>query len=72
MTKKITEADRRATKKYHTEKCSAVTVRFQKEQDADIIAFLNDQPCKIEAIRDAIRLYIKESKIAEEVSKNFC
>lgn len=55
MTRKITEADRRATAKYHREKCFAVTVRFNKAEDADIIEWLNSQPVKVDALRQAIR-----------------
>lgn len=51
----VSEADRRASKKYHREKCYAVTVRFNKVEDADIIEWLNAQPVKVDALRTAIR-----------------
>lgn len=62
MTGKISEADKRAIKKYHREKCSPFTVRLNKVQDADIISFLESQPCKIDTFRQAIRMMMADLK----------
>lgn len=70
MTRKITEADRRATAKYHREKCYAVTVRFNKAEDADIIEWLNSQPVKVDALRKAIRSRMLGEQACEGSSEN--
>ena len=53
------ESIRRSRERYIKEKTKIMAVRFNKENDKDIIAFLDDQPNKIDTIRRAIRLLME-------------
>lgn len=63
---KISEADRRAIAKYHKTKTKTFSVRFLKEQDADIIEFLESRPEKVDVYRKALRALMKAENYVSE------
>lgn len=56
---KTSEAKLKANEKYLTEKTKRLTFKMRVDQDADIIAFFDEQPNKADALRKAIRDAIK-------------
>lgn len=55
---KETSAQRKATLKYRRDKTRTFTLTLYPK-DADIISWLDAQPSKAQAIRDAIRSYMR-------------
>lgn len=57
-----TEAQRRATQKYDETHTRQIKMKLNLETDADILAWLDEQPSKQGAIKDAIREKIKAAE----------
>ena len=53
------ESVKKARERYIKDKTKIMAVRFNKESDKDIIAYLDDHPNKIETIRKALRLLME-------------
>lgn len=53
-------------KQYQKETYKQVSVKLNCKSDADIINFLDNQPNKLEAIRNALRDYIEKRKDMEK------
>lgn len=54
-----TEAQKRAAAKWNAKATKAFTVRFNKETEADLVAWVEAQPNKNEAIKALIREKLK-------------
>jgi hypothetical protein len=59
---KTPESKLRANKKYLETKTKRLTFKMRINQDADIIAFFENQPNKADALRRAVRDAIKKEK----------
>lgn len=55
----VTEAQARATKKYETENIVRISVKLNKNTDADILEALEKSENKQGLIKESIRAYIK-------------
>lgn len=55
-----TEAQRRASKKYDAENTRQIMMKLNTTTDADILDWLDSQPNRQGAIKEAIRAVIKE------------
>lgn len=53
---KLSEADRKAIARYHKNKTKTFSVRFLKDQDADIIEYLDSRSTKTDVYRKALRM----------------
>jgi hypothetical protein len=59
---KTSKAKLRANKKYLETKTKRLIFKMRIAQDADIIAFFEEQPNKTDALRKAVREAIKKEK----------
>lgn len=57
-----TEAQRRASKKYDAENTRQIMMKLNTTTDADILDWLDSQPNRQGAIKEAIRSMIKEKE----------
>lgn len=67
---KTSMAKLRANKKYLETKTKRLIFKMRIDQDADIIAFFEDQPNKADAFRKAVRDSIKKEKNIKKNHKN--
>ena len=58
--KMVSEAKRRANAKWDKDHLVKVTIRLNREKDADILAWLDRQQSKQGAIKDAVRAWMEE------------
>ena len=70
MEYKTTEARRRANAKYDARMARNLTVKFNRETDADILEYLEQQTSKAALIKQAIRDYIATEKIIEKARQD--
>lgn len=59
---KTSAAKLRANEKYLANKTKRLIFKMRIDQDADIIAFFDQQPNKADALREAVRDAIKKEK----------
>lgn len=56
----VTEAQKRAKKKYDTLRTTQIVMRLRLNQDADVIQRLDEVPNKTEYVRSLVRQDIKD------------
>lgn len=54
------QRQRQAEAKWHKENIKIVAIHFGKEADKDILDWLDQQSSKVDAIRSAVREYMKK------------
>lgn len=57
----VTEAQKRAKKKYDTLRTTQIVMRLRLNQDADVIQRLDEVPNKTEFVRELVRRDIREN-----------
>jgi len=70
MEYKTSDAHRRAVAKYDARMSKNLTIKFNREIDADILEYLEHQSSMAATIKQAIRDYIATEKLIEKVRQD--